>query len=279
MKYLSFPSRYEKQPKTVLSGTERAFSGFSEIAERLRTIQNGILAIEMYPGVDKEAFRSGVIDLLGADLCLDFETCRKTPPQFHEMLDADLSEDRVFGRMHSREPEDYFQESLVASLKERVLCSSGLKIVYGFGASLTNWDHLVYVDLTRWEIQLRFRRGIPNFSADNGNEDPLRKFKRGYFADWRVADLLKKRHYLQAEWVISGEDPSHPVMISQTAFQAGLDRLVSGPFRLIPYFDPGIWGGHWMEEVCGLPPNGSNYAWSFDGVPEENALCLRALWQ
>lgn len=275
MKYLSLPSRYDKFPKTALSGPERAFSGFSEIVDRLRDIRDGVLAFEMYPGVDKESFRSGVIDALGADLCVDFESCRKTFAQFGDMLDPDLSDDRVFGRMRPREPEEYFQESLVSSLRDRISRVSGLRIVYGFGASLTDWDHLVYVDLTRWEIQLRFRRGMSNFSADNGTEDPLRKFKRGYFADWRVADLLKKRHYLQAEWLISGEDPSLPVMISQNAFGKGLDRLASGPFRLIPYFDPGVWGGHWMEEVCGLPPNGSNYAWSFDGVPEENALCLR----
>lgn len=274
MKYISFSSRYDRFPKTVLSGSERAFSGFAEIADRLGSLREGVLAVEMYPGVDKEAFWSGVLSGLKADLCVDFESCKKTTEQFREMLDADLSEDRVFGRMRRREPEDYFQEPLVSSLADRLRWTKGLRIVFGFGASLICWDHLVYVDLTRWEIQLRFRKGMPNFSADNGSEDPLRKFKRGYFADWRVADELKKRHYLQADWLISGDDPKNPVMISQTVFRAGLDRLASGPFRLIPYFDPGVWGGHWMEEVCGLPPNGSNYAWSFDGVPEENALCL-----
>lgn len=39
-----------------------------------------------------------------------------------------------------------------------------------------------------------------------------------------------------------------------------------------PYFDPGVWGGQWMKEVCHLNPDKENYAWSFDGVPEENAL-------
>ena len=42
----------------------------------------------------------------------------------------------------------------------------------------------------------------------------------------------------------------------------------------MPFFDPGPWGGQWMKEVCGLPPEAPNYAWCFDCVPEENSLLL-----
>ena len=52
-------------------------------------------------------------------------------------------------------------------------------------------------------------------------------------------------------------------------------QMTSTPFRLVPYFDPGVWGGQWMKQVCGLDPTADNYAWSFDGVPEENSLSLR----
>jgi len=41
---------------------------------------------------------------------------------------------------------------------------------------------------------------------------------------------------------------------------------------MVPYFDPGPWGGQWMKDVCGLDKTAVNYAWSFDGVPEENSL-------
>lgn len=43
---------------------------------------------------------------------------------------------------------------------------------------------------------------------------------------------------------------------------------------MVPYFDPGVWGGDWMKTHFDLPDNGSNYAWSFDGVPEEDSLLL-----
>ena len=47
----------------------------------------------------------------------------------------------------------------------------------------------------------------------------------------------------------------------------------AGPSGMVPYFDPGVWGGNWMKTHFDLPENGSNYAWSFDGVPEETACC------
>ncbi|MCQ2511251.1 MAG: class I mannose-6-phosphate isomerase, partial [Lachnospiraceae bacterium] len=56
--------------------------------------------------------------------------------------------------------------------------------------------------------------------------------------------------------------------------RAGLKQLTGQPFRTVPYFDPGVWGGQWMKKVCGLDPEKPNYAWSFDGVPEENSLYL-----
>lgn len=61
-------------------------------------------------------------------------------------------------------------------------------------------------------------------------------------------------------------------MISGYTFTESLKQLSQKPFRTVPYFDPGVWGGQWMKEVCNLDKNQPNYAWSFDGVPEENSI-------
>ena len=61
-------------------------------------------------------------------------------------------------------------------------------------------------------------------------------------------------------------------MISGIAFVDALTEVVSRPFRVVPFFDPGPWGGQWLKEVCDLDREQQNFAWGFDCVPEENSL-------
>jgi hypothetical protein len=47
------------------------------------------------------------------------------------------------------------------------------------GASLiTKGDILLYFDLARWEIQLRFRAGMGNWKTNNSKDPILSKYKR-----------------------------------------------------------------------------------------------------
>src|SRR5207249_10901559 len=54
--------------------------------------------------------------------------------------------------------------------------------------------------------------------------------------------------------------------------RAALRTVAKRPFRVVPFFVPSPWGGHWMEEVCDLPNDAPNHAWCFDCVPEGNSL-------
>ena len=65
-----------------------------------------------------------------------------------------------------------------------------------------------------------------------------------------------------------------PTSRHRYTYRDALSKAAAQPFRMVPYFDPGVWGGDWMKTHFDLPENGSNYAWSFDGVPEENSLLL-----
>src|SRR6202044_194078 len=65
-----------------------------------------------------------------------------------------------------------------------------------------------------------------------------------------------------------------PKLVTGAAGREGLKGGATRPFRVVPYFDPGVWGGHWMEDVCDLPKDQPNHAWCFDCVPEENSLLL-----
>jgi len=274
MPYLAFKSEYDRFPRTKVADFDGDIHVDEAIVPVLSSLAYGILAFEVYPGSDMEKLFLELILKLNPDNIYNIETCRKPYTRLKPILEPYLTEDRVFGRMNKLTIFDLYDEKKLDSLLAKVHNSKGFTIIYGFGASLAEYDNLVYVDMTRWEIQLRFRKGMPNFTADNPDEDPLRKFKRGYFLEWRIADIIKLAHLPRAKYLIDASDEDHFTMITRDAFEAGLDQLVSGPFRLIPYFDPGVWGGNWMKEVCNLPENNSNYAWCFDGVPEENALCL-----
>src|SRR5690606_27958772 len=104
-----------------------------------------------------------------------------------------LTEDRVFGRIASFEIEDFYDSSRVQALRQSIASvEQGIVLVIGFGASMiTQGDVVVYADLARWEIQLRYRSGeIGNWRANNREEEQLRKYKRGFFVEWRTADRL-----------------------------------------------------------------------------------------
>jgi mannose-6-phosphate isomerase class I len=110
---------------------------------------------------------------------------------------------------------------------------------------------------------------------DNYEERAALKYKRAFFLDWRAADRQKRRLLEKVDYLLDTNVPGSPKMISGAAFRRGLAEAVKRPFRVVPFFDPGPWGGHWMERVCNLPEDGSpNHAWCFDCVPEENSLLL-----
>jgi mannose-6-phosphate isomerase class I len=92
--------------------------------------------------------------------------------------------------------------------------------------------------------------------------------------DWRAADRLKKQLLPRIDFLFDTNDRDTPKMISGADMTKGLKNVAHRPFRVVPFFDPGPWGGQWMKEVCDLPREAENYAWCFDCVPEENSLLL-----
>ena len=111
---------------------------------------------------------------------------------------------------------------------------------------------------------------MPNWNCTNYNAPVLEKYKRGFFIEWRLADRYKKIKYEKMDYMLETEERDNPKLITGEVFRNGLDQFSKQPFRMEPYFDPGVWGGHWMQTNFGLDPDKENFAWSFDGVPAEN---------
>ena len=273
---------YDKYPVTKIStDTVQAWRGYDSILNRLREAvqeksRNGkcVLAVETYPGVDEQELVPA-LEALGPQLVLDTRRTLCSKEEFRRRIYPFLTDDRVFGRMFYGTFEDFQQPQQVEALRKEAEEASGLIIIWGMGAAqLVEPDILVYADMARWEIQQRFRKGMPNYYTDNGNEDNLKKIKQGYFFEWRMADKLKRKLYDKLDFYLDTNRPQDPSMLTGEVFRTSLRQVVTGPFRTVPYFDPGVWGGQWMKTVCGLDPQQKNYAWSFDGVPEENSIYL-----
>ena len=271
-------SGYNKHPSIHIENSDgKVFRGDEDILRCLQTELSGdqwTLIVETYPGVNEDRMHR-MLETLHPDRILSARDILRDPEALKARLDCILTQDRVFGRMYSGELMDFADPEKVKGLRKQVAGSGGKTIVFGFGASLLADQGLcVYADLSRWEIQLRYRAGMSNYLTDNPGEDILRKFKQGYFLEWRIADKLKMAFMNKMQYFIDANRDDDLVMIHRELFEEALQKAVSGPFRVVPYFDPGVWGGQWIKKVCGLDPEMDNYAWSFDGVPEENSLCF-----
>jgi mannose-6-phosphate isomerase class I len=205
------------------------------------------------------------------------EECFRDAAELERMLAPILTDDPVFGRMSEIELGDFLDSEKTARRRRAIGETSGLVAVVGAGATLVaaRWDLLVYCDMARREIQLRQRSNeVGNLGVDNLHEPASGKYKRGFFVDWRAADRLKRRLYEQIDFLLDTNDRQTPKMITGAAFRRGLEIAVRGPLRLVPFFDPGPWGGEWMRREFDLDSDAPNYAWGFDCVPEENSLLL-----
>lgn len=269
---------YDKYPETRIVGHEgEAWEGVGSVTAKLDELshqENHVLVVECYPGVNDEvlelvrgAFKPNAV-ILSDDIFYDGD-------ELTQRMQPHLTDDRVRGVMYYGRMEDFIDPVALAAAQAAVP-QGGRTLVYGVGAGLVaTGDTLVYCDLARWEIELRYRAGMPNFRAHNEDEDSLRKIKRGYFVEWRIADKRKMEVFGRVDYFLDSNVAGNPKLVTGSALRDGLLQMTSTPFRLVPYFDPGVWGGQWMKQVCGLDPTADNYAWSFDGVPEENSLYLR----
>ena len=268
---------YDKYPETKIEGFDKeAFGTISAMEKELSTATQAVncLVVDCYPGVDDEVLNF-IQDVYEPKILIRSEDIFYNKEKINELMQPHLTNDRVRGVMFYGVLEDFVDHKKLNEVKKSLENKEKI-LIYGVGAGLiNNGDLHIYCDLTRWEIQCRYRQGMPNFKADNNDEDSLRKIKRGFFIEWRIADKYKMKVFEKIDYFIDSNKHGHLKMITGNALRKGLKQLVKRPFRLVPYFDPGVWGGQWMKEHCGLDPKEKNYAWSFDGVPEENSLYLR----
>ena len=253
---------------------------FEEIAHFVQTTNRSkcVISIDMYHGVDAGPVREAIRRHVGAATVIHTNDALKSVDEIGGMVYPFVTDDQVFGKMNDLEMSDFFETEILARMQEQVRqIASGIVIVYGEGAALfAEPDLLIYADLARWEIQKRMKRGtVGNFGMHNAGDTFALKYKQGYFLDWRVFDRHKLRFFDKIDFFMDAGAPDEPKMVPAPIYHKGLDEAVKRPFRVVPFFDPGPWGGQWLKEVADLDRGEVNYAWGFDCVPEENSLLFK----
>ncbi|WP_460645974.1 class I mannose-6-phosphate isomerase [Leclercia adecarboxylata] len=273
---------YDKHPEVNISGFDhRAWQGWEAIGRTLAQQQHPkrtVLVIDCYPGVRLDELEQMLFSSLRPALTINAERARRDEDALHAMLARNLTDDRVFGVLSCHQLVEFMDREKLKALQEQVTaCEEGLVVIYGSGAALVHpGDVLVYADLPRWEIQQRMRKGeLGNWGVENQTEDMLRRYKRAFFIEWRVFDRHKTPLLKRADFLLDTTLANAPAMVCGDALRAGLAHTTRRPFRVVPFFDPGVWGGQWMKQQFDLDPVAPNYAWCFDCVPEENSLLLR----
>jgi len=279
-------SNFDKHPSIGVShSNEDCIVGWYAIAGKINEIitakgKNRVVVVfDCYQGVLHDEVETALRKELHYNLFINCSTALKTPKEVTAMVFPDVTDDQIFGFMTRLTIDKFFDDKRLAAVRKEIESKTeGVIVVYGEGATyaVSQSDILIYLDMARWEIQLRMRKGqVSNLGVVNAGAEFSLQYKQSYFVDWRVLDRHKISLMDKMDFVIDTNKPGNPKMASAALVLKGLEAASHRPFRVVPFFDPGPWGGQWLKEVADLDRSAVNYAWAFDCVPEENSLLLK----
>jgi hypothetical protein len=238
-----------------------------------------VVAIECYPGVFHAEIADAVTARWPDARLIDMHQALLPEEKISELIAPFTGgDDPIFGFMSNLTLDRFFRPDALEAVRDQAAAATEPLILLGPGAFLAAPQNalLVFADMPRWEIQQRQRRNeIANLGSRNKNEKASLQYKRAFFVDWRVCDRLKRATIEEWDYLLDTTVASDPKLVKGSAFRGALAHTATQPFRVVPFFDPGPWGGQWMKEICDLDRDKANFAWCFDCVPEENSLRFR----
>ncbi len=267
-------NRFNKYPFIEIPGNVK--NGWEQIIDSFSDSGIKTITIDCYQGVFideiENAFENKVLFIRTEDFF-------KSEKEIRDMTQRDVTDDEVFGVISHLKIEDFLDVKKFRTFDEKPSNASETIVVCGPGASLfvKNPNIRIYADMARWEIQKRMRSGkVTGLGIDNSKEPFNHQYKRGFFVDWRVCDKHKKEWFNKCDYLLDTNKVGDPKLVTMQIIRDGLKKAVHQPFSVVPFFDPGPWGGHWMEETLGLDVKDEpNHAWCFNCVPEENSLLFK----
>lgn len=211
----------------------------------------------------------------------------KTEEELRSEMAAYLTDNRAFGfKADDVQPIRYFRSGAKDDLHHgllKQLPNGGICVVYGPGASLLAGiqpDVSFFADYSRENQQRRHAQHMGSFGFGE-SQDKVETYKNCLFLEWPVWEPYRRdwldyyaEHSEQEAYYLDLNHPEEPVWLPVPALREALRQTARQPFRVKPFFAPGIWGGQYLKELCDLPEDWVNCAWSFEPIAPENTLLL-----
>ncbi len=269
------PEGYDVFP--YMHSGKKIYRGFDTLADEL--CNERTVVIDGYVGVLWEEFREKLHSCLKKKKIsvywFHIESCLKHADAIDENVKNNLNgDDPVFGKKYTGQLADFFDASFLRRVQPDH--TADLCIVYGTGAALSGWNgRLVYIDVPKNEIQYRMRAGSITNLGCRSPQTSTQMYKRFYFVDWPVLNKHKEALLPKVDILCDEQRISDITWMQGNDFRQSLQDILKAPLRARPWFEAGVWGGHWMKQnFKGLNENEVNYAWSFELITPENGIVL-----
>lgn len=274
--------RYESDsPLTNIFPTYPAkgeiFSGYDSLAKRMSEHNNYLL--DGYLGVfwdDVVHGLKGAYQRIGKTMnFVSIEEALLPFQDIEKLVEPFVGkDDPIFGYKTNLGLVDFFDVEKIQAIAEAY--QDGNCVIYGCGAALCSWDvPTVYIDLPKNVIQQRMRAGLVNNLGALKNADNKQIYKRFYFVDWVVLNKHKEHLLHNVDIMADQQAATDITWMDGSALRHTLKEMSTSYFRVLPWFEPGVWGGQWMKEhFHQLDQQKPNYAWSFEMIVPENGLVL-----
>lgn len=256
-----------------------SWKGYEAIRDVLEKKLHGseekrVLVIDYYYNINKKELEERVVEKLNPALTIRTDDLMASREVLHERLDPYITDDRINGVFAIGQLGVYFDDEKTEAAKKKIQEARGLVIVCGIGAALiTKGDLLVYDNITVQRIKEGYFSDLTNWGMDNPQEDPLTKEKIYNFVESRYLDNHKRHILNDVDFVIDGDDVESPLLTTGEDYRAALTYFSSHPFKLVPFFNRGVWGGHWCKDVLGGGLEKENTAWGMIGwIQWQNTL-------
>lgn len=104
--------------------------------------------------------------------------------------------------------------------------------------------------------------------------DTVETYKQALFLEWPVWEEYRKRHLYDFDYYVDTNNRERPILVTVPMLRRLLASTAQQPFRVKPFFAPGIWGGQYLKELCDLPKDWNNCAWGFEPIAPENTILI-----